>query len=71
MLHKCANAQCATLFRKMDEGRIFQLAQPMLARGEGPRHAGGHHAEYFWLCGPCSLRLTLVFDPRSEWPQFR
>ena len=63
MLHKCANPPCSTLFRKMSEGRLFQLPRPaVVPEGKKPRHAG-YGVEYFWLCDQCSPSLTLQFDP--------
>jgi hypothetical protein len=52
------------------EGKLFAvqptgkptLGNPRLAH-EGPILAKpSNRVEHFWLCGPCSERLTLVYD---------
>jgi hypothetical protein len=63
MLHKCANPHCSTLFRKMNQGRLFQVSPRISHLGGDLRQA--RKAEYFWLCDPCSLRFTLGVDPNS------
>lgn len=63
MLHKCANPPCPRLFRKMTEGRLFQL--PHWHRDDLARAVATHAPEYFWLCDECKLYLTLTFDPDS------
>ncbi|HZP16606.1 MAG TPA: hypothetical protein VFB00_01480 [Terriglobales bacterium] len=63
MLHKCANPSCLRLFRKMNQGRLFQLSQRLPRSGENLRRPAGHGVEYFWLCDQCSLFFTLAFDP--------
>jgi len=66
MLSKCANPECNTPFRYLREGKLFQIdvngtdvrpAGPKLVDKRLPRRI-----EYFWLCGPCSAILTLVFQ---------
>lgn len=63
MLHKCANPQCSKLFRKMNQGRVFQMPRSFEHESaRRPKYAGGG-IEYFWLCDHCSLFFTLQFDP--------
>ena len=59
MLSKCLNSACNTPFRYLRDGRIFHLQVPALVGvpGSGRR-------EYFWLCGHCSSRLTVVIKDR-------
>ena len=56
MLHKCANPPCSRLFRKMNEGKLFQLSRHS-ARAQGP--------QYFWLCDACVLFFTLAVNSDS------
>jgi len=69
MLSKCANPECPTCFRYFREGRIFLLdvetrRQPCPERdGQESNGVWARKIEHFWLCGDCSLRLTLAFDP--------
>jgi hypothetical protein len=65
MLHKCANSRCSNLFRKMNEGRLFQLPQSRASGEKNLRHAARHGFEYFWLCDQCRLFFTLSFRPDS------
>jgi hypothetical protein len=54
MLAKCTNISCSAAFRHLGEGRLFRL--------ETDSPAGSSNAkatEYFWLCEPCSGRMTL------------
>jgi hypothetical protein len=50
------NSECSTPFRYLREGRIFHLQIP------APNSTPGSpvRREYFWLCGPCCTRLTVV-----------
>lgn len=65
MLQKCANSACPTTFRHLDEGKLFLVekdpgdsqAALVPTRRKQPRRL-----EYFWLCSPCSLLFTLMFD---------
>ena len=62
MLSKCANPACSTPFQYLREGKLFQLET------ESPQQDGihlvgkkaGRRLEHFWLCGPCSSRMTLA-----------
>jgi hypothetical protein len=73
MLSKCANPSCSTPLIYLREGKLFamqptgmpKLSQPRLAQ-QGPILAKpANRLEHFWLCGPCSERLTLVYDVES------
>jgi hypothetical protein len=65
MLSKCANPSCSTPLIYLREGKIFKV--------DSTSKAGAHsgpalvkpveRVEHFWLCGPCSERLTLVCHP--------
>lgn len=64
MLSKCANPQCTAPFHYLHEGKLFQidtsrgLSGPQLVDKNKPPH----HVEYFWLCGHCSLSMTLAYQ---------
>lgn len=59
MLRKCANPTCKAIFRRLSEGHVFvnelEIGLPRKA-WESPLR----ERQYFWLCGPCSQRLTLA-----------
>jgi len=67
MLHKCANQACSAPFRRLREGKLFQVeteyygnnppGQPTLRKVKAQRHV-----EHFWLCDACSPFVTLTFD---------
>ncbi|HTR66007.1 MAG TPA: hypothetical protein VMH85_09545 [Terriglobales bacterium] len=67
MLHKCANPNCASPFRRLDEGKLFQVeiepsSYAVLARGVSLRKTRtSRQVERFWLCDKCSSLLTLTF----------
>ncbi len=69
MLHKCANPACPNLFRRLREGKLFQVETKRLAdsREQGSSRARRHtrHVEHYWLCDECAPFVTLVFD-RNE-----
>jgi hypothetical protein len=53
------------LFRKMNQGRLFQLPQRPVSRDQFLRRPASHGMEYFWLCDQCRLLFTLSFRPDS------
>ena len=67
MLSKCANPSCSTPLIYLREGKIFMIesapksqtspAAPTLLASKLQ-----NRVEHFWLCGPCSVEMTLVFD---------
>jgi hypothetical protein len=67
MLSKCANPECFAPFHYLREGKLFQMelrtAKPT---NPEPRLVGagnGRNVEHFWLCGTCSQKMTLAFEP--------
>lgn len=69
MLSKCANPSCSTPLVYLREGKIFTMEY---ASGRQPTKNVDHtgraspaRVEHFWLCGPCSARLTLVYDRKQ------
>ena len=75
MVSKCANPACSTPFHYLREGKIFRMeveATPPtdktgLPNGNiSPFLVGSRKPmlklEHFWLCGPCSQSMNLLFD---------
>ena len=78
MVSKCANPSCSTPFHYLREGKIFKLevevtppvsAEDALEFSDGSRvpflvtsRKPGRRLEHFWLCGPCSQTMSLLFD---------
>ena len=65
MLSKCANPSCSTPLVYLREGKIFFMenGQPPQVQREGPVLVKpGNRLEHFWLCGPCSAEMTIVYD---------
>lgn len=60
MLAKCANPSCSTPLIYLREGKIFMMDGDHKARVPVKTAT---HVEHFWLCGPCSMALTLVYQP--------
>jgi hypothetical protein len=54
MLSKCVNPACLVTFRYLHEGRLFQVAV------EPANSTKGNTQEYFWLCGECSRKMTVI-----------
>jgi hypothetical protein len=65
MLYKCANEACSVPFRKIREGKLFQVETEYFL-GEGAiaarRRHPGRRVEHFWLCDSCSPYVTLTVD---------
>jgi len=66
MLAKCANPSCSTPLVYLREGKIFMMEHnqhPQL-RPQGPVLVTQptHRIEHFWLCGPCSAEMTLIYE---------
>jgi hypothetical protein len=66
VLHKCANPNCTSPFRKLSEGKLFLVdTQPLedvdtkRARWKGQ---ATHRIEYYWLCDRCAFALTLSYE---------
>ncbi|HZQ67559.1 MAG TPA: hypothetical protein VFA68_03480 [Terriglobales bacterium] len=68
MLHKCANAACSVAFRRLSEGKLFQVEtalpedQPLQRTGHNRKARSLRKVEHFWLCDDCCSHLTLVFE---------
>jgi hypothetical protein len=66
MLAKCANPSCSTPLVYLREGKIFMVETEQSQTGaDGAiliRSKASNRVEHFWLCGPCSLDMTLTYD---------
>jgi hypothetical protein len=66
MLYKCANEACSTPFRRLREGKLFQVETEYAAghtvAGTSRRGRMGRHIEHYWLCDACSPFVTLTFE---------
>jgi hypothetical protein len=69
MLYKCANPACTRPFRRLDEGKLFQVETEYFpasaSRDTLPSKRGRmlrHHVERYWLCDDCASIFTLTFE---------
>ena len=66
MLAKCANPSCSTPLVYLREGKIFMVETAQTHTGvDGAiliSSKASNRIEHFWLCGPCSLEMTLTYD---------
>ncbi len=66
MLAKCANPSCSTPLVYLREGKIFMVETVQSQTGtDGTiliRSKASNRVEHFWLCGPCSQEMTLIYD---------
>jgi hypothetical protein len=67
MLYKCANEACNTPFRRLREGKLFQVETEYFP-GRGSvsnmqrKARPPHRIEHYWLCDACAPFVTLTFD---------
>jgi hypothetical protein len=65
MTFNCANPACAVPLQALKEGRLFQFeVRPKTSAEDAKvdRSNLSRKVSHFWLCGPCSSKLILVFD---------
>lgn len=64
MLYKCANQACDTPFRRLREGKLFQVETEYFndSRSASRRTRPWHRIEHYWLCDVCAAYVTLSFD---------
>lgn len=68
MLYKCANEACSAPFRKLREGKLFQVETEYFAGDismTGRRGRPGRKVEHYWLCDSCSPYVNAVEVCRS------
>jgi hypothetical protein len=67
MLSKCANPECSTPFLHLRDGKLFRWDARAVAihlhhsGADASTKKPNHPVEFFWLCGKCASRMTLVF----------
>jgi hypothetical protein len=66
VLHKCANPNCTSPFRKLSQGKLFlvdtQPLEDLEARRTRWKGQPSHRIEYYWLCEQCAFALTLSYE---------
>lgn len=66
MLHKCANPACSSPFRRLEEGKLFQVETeyllPVGTRRAKRQDRPVRRVDRYWLCDRCSLFLTLSVE---------
>jgi hypothetical protein len=67
MLYKCANESCNAPFRRLREGKLFQVETEFFvgrdSSSSAPRRGRpARRVEHYWLCDACSPFVTLSFD---------
>ncbi|HEX4484923.1 MAG TPA: hypothetical protein VH088_01560 [Terriglobales bacterium] len=62
MLHKCANSTCSNLFRRLHEGKLFQVETEYRAVASWRRNHPVRKVERYWLCDECAPQMTLSFE---------
>lgn len=63
MLSKCANPTCCASFRRLTEGKLFQVETCYSSNppdAENTKRTTQRRTEYFWLCSDCCRSFTLV-----------
>jgi hypothetical protein len=66
MLHKCANPECGSAFRKLTQGKLFLVETDQTNVAPEPanwKHQSQRRIEYYWLCDQCVPHLTLAYEP--------
>lgn len=63
MLSKCANPNCAAIFRYLHEGKLYVMDRRRSVTAHTWKYARkSGQLEYAWLCSCCSLYLTIEID---------
>lgn len=67
MISKCANPACAAPFHYMRDGKLFRMEYDAERQAIGPQFGelpkkAVRKVEHFWLCGSCSLSMTLIMS---------
>jgi len=67
MISKCANPACSVPFHYMREGKLFRMEYDTEQQSLGPEFGAAdkrpaRKVEHFWLCGPCSISMTLIMS---------
>jgi hypothetical protein len=57
MVDNCANPKCGKPLHYLRDGKVFTFSVPRAPAGAGSARLD--HTEHYWLCGDCSVSLTL------------
>jgi hypothetical protein len=72
VISKCANPECAAVFRYMHEGKLFEFEVRSLPKASGKTadvtldRETSRQVECFWLCDACASTRTLIFEPHRH-----
>ena len=65
MVSKCANPECSERFLRLHQGKLYRWdganARQRLARDAALEIKRTRRVEFFWLCGDCVRKMTVVF----------
>jgi hypothetical protein len=64
MVSHCANPLCGKPLHYLRDGRVYLFNDRMFTTG-GEAHARPVHLTHYWLCGVCSLTMTMVQDAQA------
>ena len=65
MLHKCANPECQSAFRRLTQGKLFLVETDRLnvaPEAVDWKSQSQRRIEYYWLCDQCAPHLTLAYE---------
>jgi hypothetical protein len=67
VLYKCANPTCPSLFRRLSQGKLFQVETTDSSTKPGRlltarRKGFVRQIERFWLCDRCSRSVTIAYE---------
>jgi len=68
MVSHCANPACGVPLRRLRNGRLFHFemkAKEVKEKHSNHQAKNSHSVLHFWLCGKCSPKFTLNFDPAN------
>jgi hypothetical protein len=69
MLAKCANPACSTSFRRLNEGKLFQVESQLTPNDANTRalrrEGAARRIEHFWLCSECCRFVTLAVNENT------
>ena len=69
MVSKCTNPECPERFLRLHQGKLFRWdgvnARQRLTRGADPETKKARKVEFFWLCGECARKMTVVFSAEA------
>ena len=67
-MHKRANPDCSSVFRRLNHGKLFLLEIDHAVESShtpsptNRRERQARRVERYWLCDLCSAQVTLIFE---------